>query len=266
MLPQLPAFSACRRRWRCSRASSGVVDALRPVDPPSHAGDGEDPAVHFGVAEPHRVGGSELPREEPEPVRVTHADDGVGGLAEPALDTDPPVVHLDPPGASALADQLVGDGEAVAPRPLRLDRIRQRAEDQIRLDRDAETRQVARPRIGGEVAQGERLATAPAELDATAGESTDRAASGGDRGEGFRVGRDGEGLTIQVGAFSGLGDLGPVAERVNGPGAQPLELEAVAESGRQARGRCRERVDDEAGGQLGFRLGHSPECLRRRPV
>ena len=63
------------------------------------------------------------------------------------------IVDLDQPAASPLAEQLVGDREAMPGRPLGLDRVGERAVDQVRVDENAELRQLARARRRSPVAR-----------------------------------------------------------------------------------------------------------------
>ena len=86
-----------------------------------------------------------------------------------ALGADRAVVDLDRPAAAALADQLVADPEAVAPGPLGVDRVGERAEEQVGIDRQPEPGELAGPGVLGEPAQRQRLAPLAAEAQPAAG-------------------------------------------------------------------------------------------------
>ena len=179
-----------------------AVDTLGPVDPASEPGDRRDagPRPRSCRVSSRRTG-SARPRAARASPSSGCRTSAVGVLAEAALDPHGAVVDLDAPGSPSLADQLVGDGEAVARASTRA-RSRTASERKTRSGSTgmAEPGQVARPGVGIELAESEGLAAAPAQLQPAAHQRADRVAAGGDPRERLGVGRDREGLAIEIGA------------------------------------------------------------------
>ena len=242
------------------------VDALGPVDPASEPGDRGNLALDLGLPEPHRVGRRQLAREERKPVRVADPDDRVRPLAKPPLHPHGAVVDLDTPGPASLADQLVGDREAVPARPLGLDRVREGAEDEVGIHGVAEAGQVAGPGVGIESAQRHCLAPATAQLQPSAHQRPDRVPAGGDPGECLGVGGDRKCLSVEIGAGEDLGHLGAAAEGTDGPGAEAVELEPIAHALRQFRRGRGQGLEDQSRRELRVGLRHPAQRPLCRPV
>jgi hypothetical protein len=103
----------------------------------------------------------------------------------------------------------------------------------------AEAGELARPGIGIELAQGQRLAAASAQLQPAVHQRADGVATRGDPCERLGVGGDREGLAVEIRAGEHLGHLGPAPEGADGPGADAVELEAIAHPVGQRRRRGR---------------------------
>ena len=223
-------------------------------------------ALDLSEAEPHRVGGADLAGEQPQPVRVADADDRVGALAGTALDAHRAVVDLDPPGAAAVADQLVGHREAVAARSTPA-RSRRRASGRPgqgqpagRAWPDPAGRRRRRASAAPGPCAGDRAAVRRRRTRAPIGlrPAASCASVAG-------IGLDRERLAVQISAHRHLGHLRSLADGLHGPGAESLELEPVAETGGQRGGRGRHRVEHEAGGELRLGVRHPAQCLCGRP-
>ena len=137
---------------------------------------------------------------------------------------------------AALADQLVADPEAVPAGPLGVDRVGERAVEQVGIDRQAELGELAR---AGVLVEPARSASALRRLPRSCSRPPTSAGSGlAPAASSARVRAS---VSIaKASPFSSppgldLGDLGVPAVGADAPGAEVLELEPVAEARGQGR-------------------------------
>ena len=263
-----PCCPSCRAsrpgsaRWRSSRSSSGPSrPSARSIQRPSRVTGEMLPSTSVRLSL-HRVGRGQLAGEQREPVRRSGSGRcASGSLAEArARPRDRAVVDLDVPAPAALADELVGDAEAVAAGPLGVDRVGERAVDEVGVDR---VRRAGRARAGPRPG---RACGARAPCGACP-RSFSRPRTSGPSGLRPEATRASVSASVEIAKVSPLrsaagehlGHLGPAAEGADGPGAERRRARAGSSARRAGRGRGRERLDDQPRRELGVGLRHPAE-------